>query len=189
MEVCLSGRCQTYVLLCSNLAWQEMSRRAPIEHVCLCWLRKIRVFAAAQQIGGGCCMSALGPGWSSTSLLQSSAQQYRQCKNNPFFINKGLVPWCCCASINTMRKWPIEIVHGLNQSNLLEVIDKKTGRRERWLQNVVFFRGQDKTFTNYVNKRRGVGSPKMLSFCQCSYHRKCQPREVPMSKKAKNFST
>ena len=40
--------------------------------------------------------------------------------------------WCCCASINTMRKWPIEIVHGLNQSNLLKVIDKKTGRREGW---------------------------------------------------------
>ena len=39
--------------------------------------------------------------------------------------------WCCCASINTMRKWPIEIVHGLNQSNLLKVIDKKTGRKER----------------------------------------------------------
>ena len=54
------------------------------------------------KLGVGTCfmlqagLPALGPGWSSTSLLQSSAQQYRQCKNNPFFINKGLLLVLLC---------------------------------------------------------------------------------------------
>ena len=40
---------------------------------------------------------------------------------------------------------------------------------------------------NYAYKRRWVGSPKMLTFCQCSYHRKCQHKAVGGQKKPKTF--
>ena len=42
--------------------------------------------------------------------------------------------------------------------------------------------------TNYVYKTRQVGGQKMSTFCQRSYHRKCQHRGVGVSKKAKILS-
>ena len=42
------------------------------------------------------------------------------------------------------------------------------------------------SYTNYVYKRRGVGGPKMFTFCQHLYHRKCQRRELGGQKKPKS---
>ena len=40
-------------------------------------------------------------------------------------------------------------------------------------------------FINYVYKTREVGGPKMSTFCQRSYHRKCQRRGVGGQEKTK----
>ena len=41
-------------------------------------------------------------------------------------------------------------------------------------------------FTNYVDKKRWVGSPKKLNFCQRLYDRKCQRKGVGGQKRRKN---
>ena len=118
-----------------------MSRRAPIASFSVYVDSEKSVFSQLLNklgVGAACCRL----GWLAACLhwdlggvvlvfFKAVHSSTGSAKTTPSLSIKDCC-WCCCASINTMRKWPIEIVHGLNQSNLLKVIDKKTGRREGW---------------------------------------------------------